>query len=290
MDVQWPLLIFGLLAGLGMGCLGFVSVSILTGKAQSLRIPGLIVALITLGIGGIASALHMGNPGRILHILENFQSGITQELVATVIAGIVILALLVAITKKVSGTAIKALAVLGLLVAVALPFITGEAYVQGARPAWNTLFLPLMYIGASAAMGMFTMYLVAVVKKTDRNELTAIGKATCIAIVLFGITVALYLAAIALAPYPDPTRSIDRVLFGDLAVVFWIFVVILGLCVPLAFSGAQWFSNSKTTSNGTAALSTPAVIGLGLVCIICGSVAIRMIMYLLGSSVQSFIY
>ncbi|NTU89714.1 MAG: dimethyl sulfoxide reductase anchor subunit, partial [Actinobacteria bacterium] len=79
MDVQWPLLIFGLLAGLGMGCLGFVSISALVGKYESLRVTGLVIALIALCLGGVASALHMGNPGRILFILGNLRSGIAQE-------------------------------------------------------------------------------------------------------------------------------------------------------------------------------------------------------------------
>ncbi|WP_139651521.1 DmsC/YnfH family molybdoenzyme membrane anchor subunit [Raoultibacter phocaeensis] len=288
MDVQWPLLIFGLLGGLSMGCLGFVCASILTGKAASLRLSGLVVSLIALVVGGLASALHMGNPARIFHILANVQSGIAQELIACVVAGIVVLALLVLVVKQSSGAAIKTVAVLGLIVAVAFPFITGKAYMQGARPAWDTVFLPIMFIGAAAAMGAFALYLIAAIKGADTEEKAFIGKAAFFATVTFAVTMALYLVAIAVAPYPDPSRSLSRLLSGDLALMFWLFAVVLGLVLPLLVSGTQLFAGKSGA--GTAAFSNSTVIALGLCGVLAGSAAIRMIMYLMGSSIQSFIY
>lgn len=293
MDVQWPLLIFGLLAGLGMGCLGFVSASVFAGKFETLRVPGLLVALVALALGGLASALHMGNPARVLYILGNLSSGITQELLATVVAGIVILALLVAVVKNASAGVLKALAVLGLVVAVVLPFITGHAYVQGSRPAWDTLLLPVMYVGAAGAMGLLAMYLLAAVKKVPADELALADKAAFVAMLVFAATIVLYLGAVALAPYQDASRSLTRVLVGDLAPLFWGAVVVVGLAVPVVLTGLGSLrsrSQVAVDGGGAAALSTPAAIGVALVCLVAGSVAIRMLMYLLGSSIQAFIY
>lgn len=290
MDVQWPLLIFGVLAGLSMGCFGFVCAFVLTGRAESLRIPGIVIALVSIAAGGLASALHMGNPDRILYILGNLQSGITQELIATAIAGVLILALAIALIKKASPGVLKTLSVLGLIIAIALPFVTGEAYVQGARPAWNTLFLPIMYMGAAFAMGALAMSLLARIKHIDDADLGMISKASFIAAIVCAATVALYVTAVALAPFPDPSRSIDRLITGDLAPLFWLVVVALGLAVPLALTAMQAFGKQRPSTGGTAALARPSYMLAGLVCLIAGSVAIRSIMYLLGTSIQSFIY
>ena len=297
MNVQWPLLIFGLLAGLSMGCLGVVSVAELRDKLGELRLPGLAVALGALAAGGVASALHMGNPGRVLYVLGNLGSGIAQELLATAVAGIVIVAYLVAIAKQASPGVRKVLAVLGLITAVVLPFITGHAYVQGARPAWDTWFLPLMYVGAAGAMGLLTMYLLGAIKKVDAADLVRLGKATFVAVIVFAVTAGLYLAAVAFAPYPTFSRSIARVFAGDLAPLFWGGVVVAGVAVPLALTGMGSFGRALGASArgeataGVGVLATkPAVIAIGLICLLIGSVAVRMIMYMLGTSVQSFIY
>ena len=93
-----------------------------------------------------------------------------------------------------------------------------------------------------------------------------------------------------LFPRYGPSRSIDRLLSGDLALLFWGAAVALGLIVPLALTAMQAFGKQPQAKGGTAVLSRPSVLFVGLVCLVAGSVAIRSIMYLLGSSVQSFIY
>lgn len=291
MDVQWPLLIFGLLAGLGMGCLGIVSVSEFTGRLAALRVPGLVIALGALAVGGLASALHMGNPARVLYVLGNLNSGITQELIATAVAGVVILAYFIATVKNASAGTRKVIAGFGIAVAIVLPLITGHAYVQGSRPAWDTLFLPFMYLGAAAAMGAFTMYLVGAVKKAAAEKIAFLGKTAFVASLVFAVSVVLYLAAVAFAPYQDFSRSVTRVLTGDLALLFWGGVVVLGLAVPALVSGMKAFSlPAASQGDGTATLTKPSIIAAGLACLLVGSVAVRMLMYLLGTSVQSFIY
>ena len=95
----------------------------------------------------------------------------------------------------------------------------------------------------------------------------------------------------AFAPYQDFSRSVTRVLTGDLALLFWGGVVVLGLAVPALVSGMKAFSlPAASQGDGTATLTKPSIIAAGLACLLVGSVAVRMLMYLLGTSVQSFIY
>ena len=290
MEIQWPLLIFGVLAGLSMGCFGYVCAFVLAGRAERLRLPGTVVSLAALLVGGAASAFHMGNPDRILYILGNLQSGITQELLAAAAAFVLVAAMGIALWKKASGGVLKTIAVLGLIISVVLPFITGDAYMQGARPAWNTWALPFMYVVAAFAMGSFAMYLASLALRAENADVRLLGKASFIAAIAFAVAVGLYIAAVAVAPFPEPSRSVERVLSGDLAALFWLVVVIAGIAVPIALSGIYALKSRSAAPGKTVALANPTIVLAGFACLLAGSVAIRAIMYLLGSSVQSFIY
>lgn len=290
MDIQWPLLIFGLLAGLGMGCLAVASAGILIGKLRELTSSLLWVSLVSLAVGGCISALHMGHMGRVFYVLSNLSSGISKELIATAVAGVILIALLAVTWRGTIGAAAKVLAVCGLAIAVILPLVTGAAYVEGARPAWNTPFLPLMYLGAAAAMGLFCSYLVAVAKKVSAGELKLLGKAAFVAVAAFAVCVALYVGAVAMAPYPDPSRSAARLLSGDLAPLFWGVVVVLGLAVPLVAAGRAVFAKAQASTAALEGSASVAFVAVAFIALLAGSAAIRAIMYLLGSSIQSFIY
>ena len=175
MGIQWPLLLFAVFGGMGMGLLVYVALQIIRGCKTSLGIAGLVAAAALLAVGGAFSALHMGHPERSFYVLTNFASGISQELVATAIA----------------------------------------------------------------------------------------------------------MAGVAFAYEPSYSRSVERVLFGDLAPAFWAGTVVVGIAAPVA---AVFFTR-KASPASARALAVAALIGVFV-----GSVAVRVVMYSLGTSVQSFIY
>ena len=289
MTVQWTLLILGLLAGISRGCLAVACLCQLSGKAKELRLPGVQLALILLILGGIASFFHLHNPSKVFYVMGNMGSGISQELIATALAGIVIVAFWVLLKRKSSDTALKAIAIIGLIVALILPIITGLAYsVMCARPAWGTPLLPLLYLVAALVSGFLLMYAVAVAKRIDKVLIARLARLAPLAVGLFALGVALYLVGVATAPFQAPSRSVSLVLSGDLALLFWGLVVTVGIILPtilLAFAAKKQASLTEADAkNATLGLVICAFVG-----VVIGSTTIRVIVYLLGSSIQTYI-
>ena len=156
MEIQWPLLIFSVLLGVTSGSFVFLAVGELRGKFRDVRFAGALIALICLAVGGCVSVLHMGHPERATHLLGNLGSGLSKELFVVAIMGIVALIYLV-LAKKDYPTASKVSGVLGAVLGLVLPFVAGASYLIAARPAWDSIALPLMFLGGGLAMGMTLM-------------------------------------------------------------------------------------------------------------------------------------
>ena len=101
-----------------------------------------------------------------------------------------------------------------------------------------------------------------------------------------------YVVWIAIAPYQAPTRSIDRLISGDLAVMFWAGVVVIGIVVPVALAVLACVQATKGAGGtGSVAPKQLAMYLFGAcACTAIGAVVIRIIMYAVGTSVEQFIY
>ena len=55
--------------------------------------------------------------------------------------------------REASSGARKALAATGIVLAVAFAFACGVSYMMTSRPVWNTVALPLAYLGTALATG-----------------------------------------------------------------------------------------------------------------------------------------
>lgn len=297
MSIQWALLFFAVFAGMSMGLLTFIAYQEIRGGRHDITIPGLVIALVLLVVGGISSALHMGHPEQAFYVLSNIGSGIAQELIGTVVALATILAFLYVVARR-KRSAVKPVAVVALVVGLVFPFVMGHAYLMGARPAWNTWFLPVMFVGDALAMGWCMAFALASMRKADADEIALARKAAVIGIAVFAASLALWLTGVLVAYEPAPSRSLGRILSGDLAVVFWLGVVAAGIVVPLLtgilggryLEGGSAASASGTVEAAKAGNPTLVLAVVGVTGILIASVAVRVIMYTVGTSVQSFIY
>lgn len=282
MEIQWPLVFFTLLTGLGVGGFAVVAVLEWLGKAERARLSGAIMALVAVAAGGVASVFHLGHPERIFNALGHLDSGITQEMALLGGTGVAIVLYLVVTRLGYSAQVKKIVATIGAVLGVVLAFAMGASYVLPARPAWNTWLLPLLYVGSAAVLGLFSMYLWTVVSKEDKALALGLNKATAIGVAVQMALVAAYVIYLAVAPFQNPLRSAGRVLSGDLALAFWLGVVILGLLVPLGLT--VWFLSAKRKE----AMPSVAVPVVGLVCALLGGGVTRALMYILGSSIEQF--
>jgi anaerobic dimethyl sulfoxide reductase subunit C (anchor subunit) len=278
MSIQWPLVFFTLFVGLGCGTfVGSVLLTEWAGKAKQIRTVSSIIAIVALGVGGIASTLHLGHPERMFGAMGHPTSGIFMESMMIFLLGIAILVYLLALRRNASDQVCKMLGTIGAVLAVVLAFVNGDAYVMASIPAWNTWILPVLYVVSAAIMGCFIVgILLARAENPDTTALVTIKKATLIILAMQTVLIIAYLGHVAIAPYPDVTRSIGRVLTGNLAPLFWGGLVLIGLVAPTMLM--------KKTENS----SFPMSIKLGLVCVLVAGIAFRVLMFSLGSSIKQF--
>ena len=320
MAVQWPLLIFSVLLGASSGIMIFLGIGELRGAFKKVRFPLSLIALVLLAVGGCASAVHLGHIDRALYILGNVNSAFSRELFAVGFTGLMTLVYVILAKKDYPGAS-KVFGILAAIGGILLPLIAGASYMMPARPAWDSFALPLMYLGTGVGMGFVLGAAYVFAKGDDADKslsmtLAIVGIMASVAVTL------IYVVWVAIAPYPDPTRSFVRLAGGDLAPAFWLGVVLVGMGGPVAvaimakrgaFAGmpgeGQGSSDPMATEpvvadvDGSGAataapaavataskFSTASALWAALACLVVGSVVLRVLMYTVGTSVEYLIY
>jgi anaerobic dimethyl sulfoxide reductase subunit C (anchor subunit) len=266
-----------------MGVFAFVVVTEWLDKAEHVRLPGVIIALLALAAGGAVSFLHIGHPERVANVLSNLQSRISQELILIVLAALLIgLYGLALLTGFLPPIARKILATIGLICAVLLAAWGGWMYYLPARPAWYTILWPLLYIVSAALLGIFSMYIWTLIAKEDTNTIRTINQAAAIGLAIQVVLIIVYLIFLSLNRFQHETRSPLRLLGGDLAVTFWIGILLVGLVIPFILT--TWYQFRKKQFQPSLGMAV-----LGFVCVVIGGIAMRSIMYELGTSIEQFL-
>lgn len=284
MAIQWPLLIFSVLLGVSSGAMIFAGIGEIKGRFKNVRFILGVVAFAAVAVGGCASAFHLGHPERALHILGNVGSAFSRELFAVGAMAVVSLVYAV-LAKKSFEDAAKVFGIIGAVVGVVLPLVAGATYVMAARPVWDTFLLPVMFLGTSVGMG-FLLACALVFMKGDEDDKRFALTLALAGVVVMAVAMVLYVAWIAMAPHADESRSIMRLVAGDLALAFWLGVVVVGIVAPIA---VVVLVRKKLAANG-AADSAAGMLWAAFACAIAGNVALRVIMYLVATSVEQFIY
>lgn len=177
MEIQWPLVLFTLLTGAGGWLLAFVAANEFTGKSKVDPFKVALVGLIVVVLGGFASVLHLTHPDRIMNALSNPTSGIFVE--AALVGVISVCAIVQLICyKRGAAVAAKVFAVLSGLFGVVISFMAGESYiVMNSRAAWDTVLLPLAYLGTAAPMGAGLYWALAAPDKENGASFSALATA-----------------------------------------------------------------------------------------------------------------
>ena len=263
------MLVFSVLLGMTSGIFVFLAIGELTGKFRSVRFAGSLTALICLAVGGCASVFHMGHPERAFHLLGNLGSGLSKELFAVALMGIVAIVYVVLARKDYPGAS-KAFGVIGGVLGLILSPVAGASYLIAARPAWNSFTLPLMYLGAGLALGFLLMAALVLLSEAKKAGVAGESgapvqaegafalKLALAAVVIMAVTAIAYVIWIAAAPYQAASRSVARLLSGDLALAFWGGVVVVGVAAPVALAVLAYVKGSTAVSNSTASASAPA--------------------------------
>ena len=283
MSIQWTLVFFLLLVG--WGC-GIYAASIFTvdwkGRAKEIRTKSMILSLVILVIGGLVSVLHLSHPSRIYMALTKPSSGIFMEALLIGLLGLTILIYIIAAKRNASDQTLRIIGTIGLIPAVILAFSIGNTYTLPGRPAWDTILLPLNYFVSAGVMGSATVSILAArTEKPDKEAVSGLNLATFYSLILQAILVIAYLIYLAMAPFPHESRSVGRVLAGDLAPLFWVGIVVLGLIIPFVLIVQLKRKESEIRS-------LLMKIQVSLLGILLGGVAFRVMMFALGSGVHDY--
>jgi anaerobic dimethyl sulfoxide reductase subunit C (anchor subunit) len=267
MAIEWALVLFTAVSGTGAWLFVAAALGELAKKDEVIGKAEAIVAFVLLAVGGCLSVLHLRHPEHILEALNRPASGIFIEALLVGLTALVILIYLILVWRNATAGARKAVAVVGIITGIVFSFACGSSYMMSARPAWDSIFLPLAYLGTAAAAGTSLNLLIKIVRKGDAQSvrlasLLALGG---------GVAGAVLALAYCLA-------AGGVLLSGEGNTSIWLIALFLALVV--AAIGSVFAGKQAEKGLGLAAL---AVVG-GVV----GAVSLRAVMWLAGAPVLDF--
>lgn len=258
METQWPLVIFTLFVCLTCGILSGMSVLALQGKGEKTAFTSLIVAGVSLVIGGIGAFLHLEHWERIFNGFGHLTSGITQELIGCVALAIIMVVWFVMLRG--GKPTPKVLAWVTIVVAVLMLAATAHSYLMPARPAWG-LALVVFYIANAALLGAVYTWVIAILKKDEAAEGSAI-QLTFIGAIAQIVADVVYAAACAMSTiasfgyYADPTSMttapthvdslLNVMLMGEGALMFWCSLICVIVTLACSIAAKNKIGASKS--------------------------------------------
>ena len=266
MTIQWSLVLFTVLSGCGAGLFACTALDEFRGGAASkVRLPACAVAVALLVVGGIASATHLSHVDRMMAVLAHPTAGIFLEALLLGLLAVCIAVYALLVKREASSGARKALAATGIVLAVAFAFACGVSYMMTSRPVWNTVALPLAYLGTALATGAALYLVLCAALKVDEGDVkkagvyaAAGGALSLVLTVAFGL--------------------VSGTAFGDQAALFWVAVVLCGSAAPAVCGVLVARKSGGALSLGVVALAGALV----------GSVAVRAVMWLVGTAVANY--
>jgi anaerobic dimethyl sulfoxide reductase subunit C (anchor subunit) len=257
MAIQWPLVLFTLIAGAGAGMLTCAGLGEFLGASKKTRFVAAIIALVLFVVGGIASILHLGQPASVMAAAANLGSfsPISLELIFLGLSALVALIYIFVVNRE--GGASKIVGIIGVVVGIIFMYVSGHGYeVITARPAWANPALSLGYLFTSLTLGGFCFLALQAIFK---DEADSFKKAALI------VAVVAALATIALAVYGFSAP------LGESAVLFWICAVVVGGVLSVV-AGVVAFMKENS-----------AMAYLGVLTALVGGLAFRIIMWMIAS-------
>lgn len=273
--IQWPLVLFSLLAGIGGCTFAFAGLANALGEAASVTLTATIVALAFVIAGGICSVAHLATPknawAAVTHIFSF--SGISVELIMLGVNCACMAGYCLAVVLNWSDVVRMALGLGGMLAGIWLAFATGHGYLISSKPTWNTMKLPVAYTGTALASGGMLYLLVAMIMQADDRTTSVLVIAVIASAVFSIIALSVYLAHLGGAT----TRTNKRLYHVGLIACGIVVTAVSALALGLA-------TLALGSPNGICAAA--ALVGFAASFV--GGLALRMLMWIVGAGFLSF--
>ncbi len=244
--------------------LGGISGGLFMAAAYFASLLGMFIAWLLALCMGIAYMIHLGQPSQFWRMfMKPKTSWISRGFIFIMFfIGLTFITLI--LDKWVPGAtgAITTFKVLAGIFAFAQSIYTGFAvsYVSAIK-LWNSAILPILFVVCGFSGGLAIMMAVAIggnlaVKDAIENmtRITLIGFAVILIVYLWNATYSSSAAKSAVA----------RVVGGDIAVFFWIGVIVFGVVIPIGISVGTYFAGGASDALLLTAVVTEIIGGLSL--------------------------
>lgn len=206
MEIQWALVLFTVVSGAGAWLFAFSMLGSLLKKDAAPGKMETITAFVLVAVGGCMSVMHLSHVDRILEALNHPTSGIFIEAAMIGVLCVILAVYFVLLARNSSEKARTAVGVLGLLVGMVFTYACGSSYLMEARPAWQTVTLPLAYFGTAASAGAGLNLLLKAVQKRDEQAVSFAGLMAVVGGALGAVLAAAFCIA-AGRTWPPPTTA-----------------------------------------------------------------------------------
>ena len=267
MEIQWALVLFTVVSGAGAWLFAFSMLGSLLKKDAAPGKMETITAFVLVAVGGCMSVMNLSHVDRILEALNHPTSGIFIEAAMIGVLCVILAVYFVLLARNSSEKARTAVGVLGLLVGMVFTYACGSSYLMEARPAWQTVTLPLAYFGTAASAGAGLNLLLKAVQKRDEQAVSFAGLMAVVGGALGAVLAAAF--CIAAGPY---------VAAADNGAVAWV-VALFAALAAVVVCGAVALKQPKN------ALAMGAI---ALVAGVVAAIALRAAMWLIGTPFMDF--
>lgn len=126
----------------------------------------------------------------------------------------------------------KVMPVLSLIVAS----YTGVLLEEAARPLWNIVLLPVLFLVSALSTGVAAVILAAALSHKNRIQHHELRVLTLVDMILILVELALFLGIILMQQAASAAQRLasGSLLFGTYAWMFWLMIVVCGLLLPFS--------------------------------------------------------
>lgn len=276
MAVEWSLLIYSVLVGIAIGPFAVMALTGCISSDKALCKWGSLTGLVAIALGGVAAFTHLKAPGNVTYIFTNLGSAMGLEMLGTVITGLIAALFAAQVWFDFWPSGRRTVAWIGLAVSVISTLLLGHMYMLPARPMWNTWLLPLTFLTTSVVAGLVVMIVLASVLPAEDEADDRMPLIGTLSQWLLGALVANGIVAVA---YFLASGAGSRLFAGDLALGFWLGLVVVGIILPIA---VVMFSRRSTPKLE----QVQALMALNLVLVLASAIAVRVMIFGLGTTVN----
>ena len=216
---------------------------------------GLVVGLLLVSLGGLAHLLFLGRPERFWRMVTRFGSswisrGLAGMTLFTVVAFVYLILLVLGARQTLLGGIVLVLSLLGALWIVVYK---GFVWASGKGiPLWNTPLVPALYIAYALRAGAAVILILGLLG-SRAAALEPLEPAKLWLAVSTAVLVLVYLEVMRGSGITT-LRSVNLILFGRVAVPFYLGAVLLGLLIPIVIGGFAYSGGVPMGLLGLAAL------------------------------------